>query len=394
MSTETAPAAAAATSAAASPYSRKNPFPGRLLVNRLLSLQGSGKEIRHLEISLEGSGLSYETGDSLGIYPDNDPALVEETLKALDATGEETVPGSDGQPAALRAALTRQYQITQPGKQLLEAIAARTEGNSVIKELLADPLRKDDLSKYTYGMEVIDFLLTHPSIRFTPEEFVKLLRKLQPRLYSISSSQRVHKDSVHLTVAAVRYESHGRKRKGVASVFLSERAEGEVPIPLFFHSAKHFRLPEDGATPVVMVGPGTGIAPFRAFLYERQGSGAAGKNWLFFGDQRAAYDYLYREELEGMKESGVLTRLDLAFSRDQAEKVYVQQRMLENADELYKWLEEGAHFYVCGDATRMAKDVDAALHQIVERSGGHTPEEAAKYVEALKKAKRYKRDVY
>ncbi len=390
MSTETT----TATPAAASPYSRKNPFPGRLLVNRLLSKDGSGKEIRHLEISLAGSGLSYETGDSLGVYPDNDPALVEETLAALGATGEETVPGSDGQPVPLRLALLRHYQITQPGKQFLEAIAARSEGASVIKELLADPLRKDDLAKYTHGMEVIDFLLTHPSIRFAPEEFVKLLRKLQPRLYSISSSQRVHGDEVHLTVAAVRYESHGRPRKGVASVFLAERVEDHMPVPLFFHSAKHFRLPEDPATPVIMVGPGTGIAPFRAFLQERQATGAPGKNWLFFGDQKAAYDYLYREELEEMRDGGVLTRLDTAFSRDQAEKIYVQQRMLENADELWRWLEEGAYFYVCGDASRMAKDVDAALHRIVETAGGKTPEEAALYVEALKKAKRYRRDVY
>ncbi len=389
MSTETTTAAPAA-----SPYSRKNPFPGRLLVNRLLSREGSGKEIRHLEISLAGSGLAYETGDSLGVYPDNDPALVDETLAALGATGTETVPGNDGQPVPLREALLRHYQITQPGKQLLEAIAARTEGNSVIKELLADPLRKDDLTKYTYGMEVIDFLLTHPSIRFTPEEFVKLLRKLQPRLYSISSSQRVHHDAVHLTVAAVRYESHGRQRKGVASVFLSERVEDHVPVPLFFHSAKHFRLPEDGSLPVIMVGPGTGIAPFRAFLQERKATGAPGKNWLFFGDQKAEYDYLYREELEEMRDSGVLTRLDTAFSRDQDAKIYVQQRMLENADEVYQWLEAGAYFYVCGDASRMAKDVDAALHRIVETAGHKTPEEAALYIEALKKAKRYKRDVY
>ena len=380
--------------APASPYSRKNPFPGRLLVNRLLSGDGSGKEIRHLEISLAGSGLTYETGDSLGIYPDNDPALVDETLAALGATGEETVPGNDGQPVPLRLALLRHYQITQPGKPLLEALAAHTDGNSIIKELLADPARKDDLAKFTHGMEVIDFLLTHPTIRFAPEEFVKLLRKLQPRLYSISSSQRVHGDTVHLTVAAVRYETHGRPRKGVASVFLAERVGESVPVPLFFHSAKHFRLPENPALPVIMVGPGTGIAPFRAFLQERQATGATGRNWLFFGDQKAAYDYLYREELEAMQATGVLTRLDTAFSRDQGEKIYVQQRMLENAEEIYRWLEEGGYFYVCGDASRMAKDVDAALHKIVETAGHKTPEEAAQYVEALKKAKRYRRDVY
>ena len=380
----------------ASPYSRKNPFPGRLTTNRLLSQPGSGKEIRHFEISLEGSGLSYEVGDSAGIYPDNDPALVEETLAALGASGDETVPAAEaGAPApSLRQALRTQYHITSPSKQFLEAIAARSEGDSVLRDLLGDPLRKHDVAKYVHGMEIIDFLLAHPSIRFTTEEFVKLLRKLQPRLYSISSSLKAHPEQVHLTVATVRYETHGRQRKGVASTFLAERAEHPAPIPLFFHSAKHFRLPEDPSLPIIMVGPGTGIAPFRAYLEERQATGATGKNWLFFGDQRAEYDYLYREEFAAMQAAGTLTRLDLAFSRDQTEKIYVQHRMLENADELWRWLEEGAHFYVCGDANRMAKDVDAALSQVVEKAGGKDAHQAAEYVEALKKAKRYKRDVY
>ncbi len=378
----------------ASLYSRKNPFPGRIVVNRPLSQPGSGKDIRHFEISLAGSGLKYETGDSMGVFPDNDPALVEEILAALEATGEEIVPGNDGAPVPLRQALGRHYQITQPSKQFLENIAARSEGASVLRELLADPLRKGDVEKYVYGMEVVDFLLTHPSIHFTPEEFVKLLRKLQPRLYSISSSPRMYPEEAHLTIATVRYESHGRQRKGVASTFLAERAHEHVPVPLFFHTAKHFRLPEDGSLPVIMVGPGTGIAPFRAFLQDRKAAGATGKNWLFFGDQKAAYDYLYRDELEAMQAGGILTRLDLAFSRDQEAKVYVQHRMLENADELYRWLEAGAYFYVCGDASRMAKDVDAALHKVVETAGGKTPHEAAEYVEALKKAKRYRRDVY
>ncbi len=376
-------------------YSRKNPFPGRLLTNRRLSKEGSGKDIRHYEIDLRGSDLHFEVGDSLGVYPDNDPALVEEILTALGVSGEEEVPSDkDGPVVPLRQALLRNYVITTPSKQFLEAIAARTEGESVIRELMADPLRKDDLAKYIYGMEVIDFLLAHPSIRFTAAEFVATLRKLQPRLYSISSSQQLHADEVHLTIATVRYESHGRQRKGVASAFLAERAEHPAPVPLFFHSAKHFRLPEDPSLPVIMVGPGTGIAPFRAYLQDRQASGATGKNWLFFGDQKADYDYLYQEELERWHKDGLLNQLHLAFSRDQAEKIYVQHRMLENAAELYAWLEEGAHFYVCGDASRMAKDVDAALHKVVEQAGGKTPVEASEYVEKLKKSKRYKRDVY
>ena len=379
-----------------SPYSRKNPFPGRLLTNRRLSREGSGKDIRHYEIDLVGSGLRYEAGDSLGVYPENDPALVEELLTALGASGEEPVPsGAEGGGLVpLRQALLRNYHITSPAKQFLEAIAARTEGESVIRELMNDPLRKDDLAKYTYGMEIIDFLLAHPSIKFSPTELIGTLRKLQPRLYSISSSQRAHPNEVHLTIATVRYESHGRQRKGIASTFLAERVDESTPIPLFFHSAKHFRLPEDPSLPVIMVGPGTGIAPFRAYLQERQASGATGKNWLFFGDQRADFDYLYRDELESWQKAGVLQHLHLAFSRDQTEKIYVQHRMLENGPELYRWLEEGAHFYVCGDASRMAKDVDAALQKVVETAGGKTTLEAAEYVEALKKAKRYKRDVY
>lgn len=375
-------------------YSRKNPFRAPVLTNRLISKPGSAKEIRHFEIGLHGSGLTYEVGDALGVFPENNPALVEEIIAALGATGEELVPGADGTEVSLRTALSRERQITQPDKKLLEAIAARSEGSSVVKELLSDPLRKDDLQKYIYGMEVIDFLLSHPSIKFTPPEFVALLRKLQPRLYSISSSLKAHPDEVHLTIATVRYESHGRPRHGVCSTYLAERSAPPATVPLFFHSAKHFRLPEDPATAVIMVGPGTGIAPFRAYLQERKAVGATGKNWLFFGDQKAASDYSYQEELEGWHAEGVLHQLHTAFSRDQEEKIYVQHRMLENGAELYRWLEEGAHFYVCGDASRMAKDVDAALHQIVQKEGAKTPVEAAEYVEALKKAKRYKRDVY
>jgi sulfite reductase (NADPH) flavoprotein alpha-component len=243
-------------------------------------------------------------------------------------------------------------------------------------------------------MEYIDFLIGHQSIHFTPEEFVKLLRKLQPRLYSIASSQKAWPTAVHLTIAIVKYESHGRDRKGVASTFLAERCERER-VPVFVHVAKGFRLPEDGNTPIIMVGPGTGVAPFRAYLQDRKATGAKGKNWLFFGEQRRASDFLYEAEFTALQSEGILTRFDVAFSRDQAHKVYVQNRMMENAAEIWKWIDqEGAHFFVCGDAARMAKDVDAALLKIVETEGGKTLEEAAAYVEVLKKVKRYKRDVY
>jgi sulfite reductase (NADPH) flavoprotein alpha-component len=378
----------------ASAYSRKNPFPARLHVNRKLTSEDSQKETRHFELDLEGSGLIYECGDSIGVFPKNDPALVEDILHALHATGDEMVPGNDGVPKPLRAALTGDYQITQPSKQFVQTIAERGGEAAALLRELHDPLRKNDLESYLWGMEHIDFLAGHQSIQFTPEEFVKLLRKLQPRLYSIASSQKAFPTAVHLTIAVVKYDSHGRQRKGVASTFLAERCSAE-PVPVFVHTAKGFRLPEDGNTPIIMVGPGTGVAPFRAYLQDRKATGAKGKNWLFFGEQRCKCDFLYEHEFKALQAEGILTKFDVAFSRDQAHKVYVQDRMRENAAEIWKWIDqEGAHFFVCGDASRMAKDVDATLHKIVETEGGKTPEEAAAYVEELKKTKRYKRDVY
>jgi sulfite reductase (NADPH) flavoprotein alpha-component len=375
-------------------YSRKNPFPARLLTNRKLTSGESEKETRHFEFSLSGSGLVYDVGDSLGVLASNCPELADDIVRALHATGDEMVPGNDGSPKPLREALLRDYQITQPSKQFIAAMAERGGDATPLLRDLLDPLRKQDLEEYLWGLEYIDFLLDHPSVHFTPEEFVKLLRKLQPRLYSIASSQKTFPEQVHLTVATVRYDSNGRRRKGVASTYLAERISEETRTPVFVHVAKGFRLPEDGNTSVIMIGPGTGVAPFRAFLQERKETGAKGRNWLFFGEQRRTCDFLYENDFQEMKNAGVLTKLETAFSRDQEHKIYVQHRMLENAAELWQWLNEGAHFFVCGDASRMAKDVDLALHQIVAQQGGKTPEEAAEYIEAMKKAKRYKRDVY
>jgi sulfite reductase (NADPH) flavoprotein alpha-component len=376
-------------------YTRKNPFPASLTVNRPLTREGSEKETRHFELSLAGSGLAYEVGDSIGVFPRNCPELVDDLLRALHATGDEPVPTVEaGVTKPLREALLRDFAIKDPSPQFVKLIAERAgESAPTLNELL-DPDRKPDLEKYLYGTETIDLLLDHPSVRLTPEEFVKTLRRLVPRLYSIASSQKAHPEAVHLTIAVVRYESNGRARKGVASTFLADRAAEPGAVPVFVHTAKGFRLPEDGNTPIIMVGPGTGVAPFRAYLQERKATGAAGKNWLFFGEQRRELDFLYQDEFEQALAEGLLTRFDTAFSRDQAQKVYVQHRMLENAAEIWKWLEEGAHFFVCGDASRMAKDVDHALHEIVAKEGGKTPEQAAEYVEALKKTKRYKRDVY
>ena len=386
--------------AAAPAYSRKNPFPARLTANRKLSLEGSEKETRHFELDLEGSGLGYECGDSIGIFPKNDPELVREILHVLGMTGDEPVPGNEGtpnpSPKPLGAALIEDYQITQPSRQLVAAIAERGgEAASFLREL-QDPLRRHELEQHLWGIEVIDFLRGHhSSVHFSPEQFVKLLRKLQPRLYSVASSQKAHPKAVHLTIAVVRYESHGRERKGVASTYLAERVGEGDRVALFVHTVKGFRLPEDGTTPIIMVGPGTGVAPFRAFLQDRMATGAPGKNWLFFGEQRLRSDFLYEEEFKAFQADGILSRLDTAFSRDQSHKIYVQHRLLENAAEIWKWIDrDGAHFFVCGDAARMAKDVDAALLKIVELEGGKTAEAAAAYVEELKKSKRYKRDVY
>src|SRR5213083_1282384 len=350
--------AGAAATVAATRYTRANPFPARLVVNRRLSGPESAKDTRHFELDLTGWGLSFEVGDSLAVYPGNDPELVDEIIGALGATGDEKVPRPRGEPTTFREALLRDYSITQPTPKFLRAVAERASAAPTLKYLLA-PDRKHDLETYLWGMEIVDFLLEHPSARFAPEEFVALLTKLQPRLYSVASSLRAYPDQVHFIVDVVRYESNGRIRKGVCSSFLAERAD-DVPVPVFPSVAKHFHLPEDAGTPIIMVGPGTGVAPFRAYLQER-----------------------------------ILTRLDCAWSRDQPEKLYVQHRMKENAAEIWKWIDaEGAHFFVCGDARRMAKDVDATLRKIVQEQGAKSVDQANEYVEKLKNEKRYKRDVY
>ncbi|MBI5396627.1 MAG: sulfite reductase subunit alpha [Verrucomicrobia bacterium] len=373
-------------------YSRNNPFRATLTVNRLLNGDGSGKETRHFEISLEGSGLRYEAGDSLAVLPTNCPSLVDELLRTLDCDGEEAVLSPGGAELALHNALLHHCDIRRVPAPLLRAVAERA-GDAALTALLA-PGAERELEKWLHGREIIDLLLGFPAAKFQPKEFVELLKKLQPRLYSISSGPKIHPASVHLTVAVVRYTAHDRARKGACSTFLSDRTTPGTTVPVFVHTNKAFRPPADGERGMIMVGPGTGIAPFRAFLQERRATGAKGGNWLFFGDQRAATDFLYRDELEAMQRDGLLTRLDTAFSRDQAEKIYVQHRMLENAAELFAWLEAGAHFYVCGDAARMAKDVDAALHQVIERAGSMSAEQAAAYVKRLQAAKRYARDVY
>ncbi|MEM7147937.1 MAG: sulfite reductase subunit alpha [Verrucomicrobiota bacterium] len=377
---------------AAPAYSKKRPFGAALLVNRCLNGAGSERDTRHFEIGLAGSGLSYEVGDVLGVYPENCPDLVEEVLGALGFDGEEAVPDADGEEVSIRMALRRSYGITVPGTKFMAAVAERS-GDGELAGML-EPEGKDALASFLWGREVIDLLFAHAGLGFSAGEFVALLGKLNPRLYSIASSPKAHPEEVHLTVATVTYESHGRARKGVCSTYLAERVGEGGAVPVFLQGAKHFKLPEDMGRRVIMVGPGTGIAPFRAFLEERRETGASGENWLFFGNPHAGTDFLYREELEAMRDGGALHRLDTAWSRDQGEKVYVQHRMRERGAELWGWLEEGAHFYVCGDAKRMAKDVDEALRGLIEEHGGKSGDEAEGYVATMKKEKRYQRDVY
>ncbi len=371
------------------PHSRKNPFHAPLKATRLLT-PGSDKETRHFEFLLDGSTLTYEVGDSLGVFPANNPQRVERVLDLLGLDGTATCQSSG---AMLRDALARHHSLREVGRQLLAAAVAADSLAAPLAPLL-EPEQRPQLEAWLAAREVVDVFEEFPGLRPSAEVLPSLLRKLQPRLYSIASSPRACPGEVHLTVAVVRYQQDGKPREGVCSAHLADRVAPGSTVPVFVHPAKHFRLPEDPEAPVIMVGPGTGVAPFRAFLQDRLATGARGRNWLFFGDRRRAHDFLYAEELEAWHRRGHLHRLDTAFSRDQAGKIYVQHRMLERAAELWAWLQEGGYFYVCGDASRMAKDVETALHRVAETAGGLSPEAAAAWVQELKQAKRYRKDVY
>jgi sulfite reductase (NADPH) flavoprotein alpha-component len=376
---------------AKSAYNRKNPFPAKLQVNRIVTALDSSKETRHYEISIAGSGLNYEAGDAMCVIPSNCPQLVADILNALGCSGNEEVP-VNGELMPLSEALRTHFEIKLPSKEFLEEIAKRS-GDQELNALL-NAGEKDKLNDYLWGRDTLDLLLQFPGAELSAAEFLSLLKPLQHRAYSISSSGKKHPDSVHLTVASVRYDAHGRQHKGVCSTYLADLVNEDTEVRIFFTPNNNFRVPNDNTLPMIMVGPGTGIAPFRAFLQEREFRKATGKNWLFFGDRNAATDFIYREEIEAMQASGLLTKLDLAFSRDQAEKVYVQDRMLENGAELFAWLEQGGYFFVCGDAYRMAKDVDQALLDVIRIHGNKSATAAAEYVNQLKKDKRYVRDVY
>jgi len=377
-------------------YNVKNPCIAK--VKRMFNLSGpdAPKHTAHYEIDLAGSGLEYTPGDSLAVQPTNDPALVDDTLKALGFSGTEIVKHpKTAAEVPIRQALIEGALITEIDNKLIKAIVEKTGGNTPLAEL-SQPEKKEELKNYLWGRFVIDLLLENPTAKFSPDEFIATQKKLNIRLYSISSSQKAHPTEVHLTVATVRYNSHGRARAGVCSSFLAERVTpNETLIPCFVNHGKGFRLPEpQEETPIIMCGPGTGIAPFRAFLEERQATNAKGKAWLFFGEVSAKSCFFYKDEFDAYLADGTLTKFSTAWSRDQAEKIYVQHKMLQHSAEFWAWLEQGAIFYVCGDASRMASDVDKALHTIIEKEGGKTSEEAAAYVHAMKEAKRYRRDVY
>ncbi|WP_394233510.1 sulfite reductase subunit alpha [Niallia oryzisoli] len=374
-------------------YSRTNPFPAKVLKNINLNGEGSAKEIRHIELSLEGSGLTYAPGYALGVVPSNDPELVSAIIEEMkwDAAADVVV-GKQGETLSLKEALTTYFEITLLSKKILLQAAALTENEELKTLILAE--NADQLKEYTNGRDLLDMLRDFGPWNATAQDVVSLLRKMTPRLYSIASSIAAHPGEVHLTIGAVRYTAHGRDRKGVCSVQVAERLQEGDTVPVFVQPNKHFHLPEDQEKDIIMVGPGTGIAPFRSFIEERAVNQASGKTWLFFGDQHEATDFIYKEELEAYQKDGVLTKLDTAWSRDTEKKVYVQNKMLENSKELFDWINNGAYFYICGDKQRMAKDVHTALIDVIEKEGSMSREEAEAYLTDMQKQGRYQRDVY
>jgi sulfite reductase (NADPH) flavoprotein alpha-component len=382
---EEAPADTAVTTTPG--YTRQHPLKAPLIINQRLNAPGAEKEIRQFGFDLSNSGFSYEAGDALGVWPTNCPELVGDMLRALKLSPSTMVTVKDHGEIALVDALSHHYEIARITPDMLKFVQQRSNSIELAALMTDDTALKD----WLWGKQIIDLLNAYP-IKVEASEWLGVLKRLQPRLYSISSSPKTHPNQVHLTVSTVRY-GKDNARGGVCSTFMADRA-GDINVPIFLQRSAHFRPPKNPAAPLIMVGPGTGIAPFIGFLQERQATAAPGKNWLFFGEQRAATDFYYREELAAMQQAGVLTRLDTAFSRDQAEKVYVQHRMLEQGEMLWQWLQQGAHFCVCGDASRMAKDVDAALKTIVQTHGKLSAEAAADYVAKMAQDKRYVRDVY
>ena len=386
--TQVASTPAANTASVASIYTKKNPFAGTLLTSQKITGRDSIKDIRHIEISLEDSGIQYQVGDALGVYFLNDEAIVQRMINAYGLSAEETVTLGD-ESLTLAQALTEKCELTLSYPTFVKALA-ESSGDAALTALLAD---KAALREYLVPRQIVDIAIDYP-VKVTAQQVVDACRPLTARLYSIASSQNEVEDEVHLTVALVEYEEHGFVHQGGASGYLAKRLDEGAPVKVYVEGNDNFRLPADPNTPVIMVGPGTGIAPFRAFMQERDAQEAEGKNWLFFGNPSFTQDFLYQTEWQGYVKSGLLSKISLAFSRDQAEKIYVQHRLLEQGAEVYQWLEAGAHFYVCGDANHMAKDVEQALLTIYQTHGKQSADEAKKSLLALRKAKRYQKDVY
>jgi sulfite reductase (NADPH) flavoprotein alpha-component len=370
-------------------YRRENPFLAKIKSIHNLNRPGSVKHTAHVVIDLSGSGLSYRPGDALGVYPTNSPQLVDTILATTRLDSDTIVIAPNRQEISLRDALLRHYCLHGASEELMTLLSEKAVNDA---ECAAINASRADESYDSF--DVLDALQLASSARLSESELLGCLTPLAPRLYSIASSPKAHPDEVHLTVGRVEYKMNGRQRLGVASTMFTDRMQAGDPIGVFLHAAKEFAVPADPSAPMIMVGPGTGIAPFRAFLEEREAVGATGKNWLFFGDQCAATDFLYQDQWAAMQSNGLLTRFDVAFSRDQAHKVYVQDKMREQGAELFSWLEEGGYFFVCGDAKRMAADVDLALHDIIISCGGRSAPEAKLYVQELKRQNRYVRDIY
>jgi len=370
-------------------YNRKNPFEATLLEKICLNGRGSTKETIHLEIGLEDSGITYKPGDALGIYASNSEHLVGSVLDTLQFSGTEEVETYQG-TCSLEKALTYHYELT-PLKAITLNKYAELTGSSKLENTLAETSR---VSEYLYGRDIIDLLKETPS-KLSAQELISVLRKNTARMYSIASCQDVYEEEVHALVSVVRYQSYGRSKEGLCSAYLADRLTFDNDkIKVFVEENNKFRLPEDAHIPIIMIGPGTGVAPFRAFMQQRELSNAPGKSWLFFGDRHFTTDFLYQTEWQQYLKDGILTRADVAFSRDTPDKVYVQHKMQENGRELYDWLESGAHIYVCGDAIKMARDVEVTLKKIIRTQGDKTSEQADEYVKYLQLSGRYQTDVY
>jgi sulfite reductase (NADPH) flavoprotein alpha-component len=388
-----APAPSVKSDAAASPApSREHPFAAAIVEKRSLTAAASTKRTIHLSFAIDGTQMRYEAGDACGVAPRNSSELVDTILELLPFTGNEMVEVPRSGRLFLRQALLEKFAITRLTRNMIAQYASLARCAKL--DAMMKPDRQEELERYLNGRDLIDLLRDCPGAIQTVDELTRMLPRLTPRLYSISSSPLAHPGHVHATVSVVRFQAHGRHRGGVCSTLLDDRVEVGDRLPLYIHPNQKFRLPEDPSAPIIMIGPGTGIAPFRAFLHQRRVIGAAGRNWLFFGERSAATDFLYREELESMAADGHLTQLDTAFSRDLDHKVYVQDLMLRHAAQLWAWLEDGAYLYVCGDAFRMARDVDKTLLGIVADQGAMPQEAAGEYLHRLKENRRYQRDVY